>query len=132
MSALNTERNTPFRAGERFSDAVLGGSQIWAGSLVVLDASGYAQPATAEAGLVVRGVALHSVDARDEADGALQIETGTGICRLAAAETIDRSHIGEVAYAEDDQSVGLTATERTVVGPIVDVDVEGVWVRVGI
>jgi hypothetical protein len=46
MTALTADRDTPMRDGDSYSYPMAAATEIFAGSLVVLDASGNAEPAT--------------------------------------------------------------------------------------
>ncbi|WP_293266748.1 hypothetical protein [Neptunomonas sp.] len=128
MSALTTNRNTLRRAQGSHVDPVAAGAVIHSGALIVLNATSFAQPATAAAGLRIRGVAEHASNNVAGADGAGSIVTKVGAHFLANAGDIDRSHIGSTAYISDDQTVTAVSTGSSVVGRIEDVESGGVWV----
>jgi hypothetical protein len=128
MTALTTNRNTPRRAQGSHVDPIAAGAVIHSGALIVLNATHYAEPATAAAGLRVRGVANHPANNATGADGAGDITTLNGAHRFANAGDIDRSHIGSTAYITDDQTVQADNTSTSAVGRIEDVDASGVWV----
>jgi hypothetical protein len=88
-------------------------------------------------GLVVRGVARDTADNSGGANADMNVETERGVYRFensASADEITRAEIGDTAYIVDDQTVAKTddSSERSAAGTIVDVDAQGVWVRVGI
>ncbi len=128
MAALTKNRNTQRRAQGSHVDPVAAGAVIYSGALVVLNATHYAQPATAAAGLRVRGVADHAVNNVAGADGAGSVTTKNGAHLFANAGDIDRSHIGATAYIADDQTVKADGTGTSAVGRIDDVESAGVWV----
>ncbi len=138
MTALSASRNTPERAtGDLFSDPVKAASLIHGGALVVLDASGWAVKASTATGLVVRGVAMAPADNTDGANGAIAVESRRGVFRFAnsaSGDAITRAEIGDTAYIVDDQTVAKTdgSGTRSAAGTIVDLDAEGVWVRIGL
>ena len=129
MTALTKDRPTAQRAGHLVSDPLAAGVTIYAGGMYVLDGSGDATPATAAATTPVRAVARkRAVQAQgdeltDGARGVFCFANSTG------GTEITRAHIGENAYAVDDQTVANAGT--CIAGEILDVDEGGVWVRIG-
>src|SRR3989339_1611977 len=69
MSALTRDRATPYREGIEVEYLVAANTKIYAGSLVCLNAAGYAVPAADTAGYQLAGVALEQVDNSDGSDG---------------------------------------------------------------
>ncbi len=138
MTAQTANRINPRRAtGDLFSDPVKAASAIFAGALVVLDASGWAVKASTATGLTVRGVATRPADNAGGGNGAINVESERGTFRFAnsaSTDAITRAEIGDTAYIVDDQTVAKTdgSGTRSAAGVIVDVDAQGVWVRVGI
>ena len=133
MTALTEDRNTKRREGEHFSDPVAATKKIYAGSIVVLSATGYAQPGTTALNLVARGIAQEQVDNSAGGDGDLNVESRAGEDAYLVANdgSIDRTDIGSDCYIVDDQTVAKTdgGGTRSLCGKIVDVDSAGVWVR---
>lgn len=120
---------------------VAASTRIWSGALVMSDADGFAEPAAAGVGngaRIVHGVACETVDNRDGADGDLtvKVEKGTrDFGNSAGGDAITGAHVGQIAYAVDDQTVALTAGggNRPAVGRIAQVDAQGrVFVEVGV
>lgn len=137
MTALTQERNTPLRAGLVTHDPVAAATRIYAGSLVALDAAGNAVPGSTATTLVARGRARTTVDNRDGSAGDLSVEVEEGVFRFgnsASSDAITRTEIGSNCYIVDDQTVAKTngSTTRSIAGKVVDVDAEGVWVRIGV
>lgn len=135
MTALTKDRNTPRRAGVQFNDPVAASTRIFAGSLLCLNAAGFAVPGSTSATLKARGIAEEQVDNRDGAAGALRIESRRGVfpfANSASADEITRADIGNTAYIVDDQTVAKTSATntRSVAGIIRDVDEAGVWVEI--
>lgn len=130
MTALTADRATRARTGEYIEDPVAAGVTIFAGALVVLDATGYAAPGTTATGLVARGRAEEHVDNSAGADGAVSVRVRRGIFRFANDSSVDRTTIGKTAYIVDDQTVAATdgTGTRSAAGEVVDVDADGVWV----
>jgi len=131
--ALTTDRNTPAREGALFQDPVAASAKIYAGGLVVLNATGYAAPGSTATGLTARGRAEEQVDNSAGADGALSVKTRSGCFRFKNDASINRTHINKTAYIVDDETVAATdgTGTRSAAGTIDDVDSDGVWVQVG-
>ena len=131
--ALTADRNTPYRDGDSIVLGVATLKKIYAGSLVALDANGYATPGATATTLKGLGRAEEQVDNSSGLDGALTVEIRRGIFRWAnssAADEIADDDIGKRCYIVDDQTVALTngTNTRSVAGIIFDVDDDGVWV----
>lgn len=133
MPALARDRNTQKRVLTRFGKVpVDGGSHIFAGSLVGLNATGYLVPMTATTSLRCLGMALENVDNTDGADGDLLCDVEPGIFKWAngsGADEIAFDDIESVCYALNDNSVAIVGTARSVAGRVIGVESDGVWVR---
>lgn len=136
MTALTTPRLTKARSGALLSVAVAAATKIQGGSLVCLNAAGYAVKGTAAAGLRALGRAEQTIDNSAGAAGDLPIEVHPGHFiweNAAAGDAVTRADIGRHAWIVDDQTVGRTpSSSRSPAGIIVDVDGNGVWVRSGL
>lgn len=128
MSALTADRNTPRRDGIEFSYPMAASKEIFAGALVFLDTAGNAEPATTATGKICAGAAQEYKLSTTIALTAIKVRTGC--FRFANGETITKAHIGDLAYALDDQTLYRTASGKSPVGVIVDVDTDGVWVKI--
>ena len=133
MTALTKDRNTVQRQGDEFNHPVAAGVHIFGGSLVVLDASRNAAPGSTATGLIAAGRAEEDVDnsAGTAGDDTVQVRKGT--FSFANDGTVTRADIGANAYIVDDQTVadGDGGGTRSIAGEIVDVDADGVWVKIG-
>lgn len=133
MTALTTDRNTPIRQDRTLeSHPVKGGVTIFAGSLVVLDAAGWAMPGQAGVGLIALGRAEGRRSAVTNGEVNVRIRRGVfPFANSAGADAITRAEIGDPAYVVDDQTVAKTSASntRSVAGIIRDVDAQGVWVE---
>ncbi len=104
MAALTKDRNTTYREGIELDVPVKGNTRIFAGSLVAVDATGYAVPAGNTAGHRFMGVALEQVDNRSGADGAATVRLRTcGVFEFEAV-SISRANLGAEMYVVDDQT----------------------------
>jgi hypothetical protein len=132
MAALTKDRNTPSREGKIVVHPVAAGAVFFVGALAVLNATGYAEPATTATGKKGLGRATEAVSNASGADGAAFVEVERGVFAYANDGTVTRAHIGGSAYAMDDQTVAPTdgTGTRSAVGIIRDVDAaNGVWVE---
>jgi hypothetical protein len=134
---LTQDRLIKTRAGTNFNDPLAATTKIFAGSLVALNAAGYLVPGATATTLVARGVAQEQVDNSAGIAGDKSCESRPGIYPFknsASTDLITRAEIGDDCYIVDDQTVAKTngTTTRSVAGKIVDIDSDGVWVRVGI
>ncbi len=134
MAALTKDRNTKERAGVDFVDPVAAGKTIHAGALVVLNATGYAEPGSTATGLTARGRAEDAADNASGADGDISVRVKKGVFLFAnhGADAVDRTHIGSTCYIVDDQTVAATdgTGTRSAAGTVMDVDADGVWVKI--
>jgi hypothetical protein len=136
MTALAADRNTLARDGTLFVYPVAASVTCYAGAIAVLDASGNVKPAVTATGLTAVGRFVERV-ANGATAAAVSVGVEPGVFRFensASADEITKAEIGDDAYLVDDQTVAKTSatSTRSVAGKIVDVDDQGVWVRVGI
>jgi len=134
--ALTADADTPTRLTNLYTRPIAAGKKIFGGSLVVLDASGNANPGSAAAGLIADGRAVSQVDNTAGSAGALTVDVQKGVFQFAnssAGDLIDATCIGLACYIVDDGTVAKTSSSgtRSVAGIVVDVDSNGVWVAVG-
>lgn len=131
MTALTKDRNTARRSGDEYSHPVAASTKIFAGSLVALNATGYAAPGSAVATLKSPGRAEEQVDNSAGANGAKTVTVSKGTFKWAnhGTNTLNRTHIGSTCYIEDDQTVGSSATGKSAAGTVMQIDSDGVWVR---
>lgn len=133
MVALTKDRNTKTRPGDDFNHPVAAAAIIFAGSILCLNAAGDAVPGSTSTTLVAIGRAEEYVDNSAGAAGDLTVNGRKGVFHFANDGTIARVDIGGSAYIVDDQTVADNdgAATRSVAGEIVDVDADGVWVKIG-
>jgi hypothetical protein len=134
MTALTADRSTPSRAGISRSGAVAASTTIYAGAMLMRDASGYIVEGQTATGLVGVGRAEKAVDnsAGSAGDKTAEFRPGTFYwAHSAGADEITIADIGQKAYAVDDQTVAKTdgTSTRSPAGIVDDVDANGVWVR---
>ncbi|MDI1231339.1 MAG: hypothetical protein PSU93_09340 [Methylobacter sp.] len=133
--ALTADRNTPSRSGQQFSYP-LAAAKLFAGSIGVINSSGYLTKGSTATGLKCVGRINAQVDnsAGNAGDVSGEVENGTFRWKnSAAADAITLAEVGTVCYIVDDQAVAKTSGTgtRSPAGIVVDVDADGVWVRMG-
>ncbi len=134
MTAATTSRQLAYRDGNTAGFSVAASTTIYAGTLIEMNASGYAIPATAGADKYYAGIALHDVDNSQGANGDITVvvrQWGTVLLLNNSTNPLDQANIGGYAYLVDDQTVDSISASRTPVGRTEAVDAEGVWVRLG-
>lgn len=133
MTALSAGRVTPeydpFSADRTYPIDAL--SQIWEGGIVVLDTTGYAAAGTSTTSLVAVGVAQQS-KLGGATDGATSIEVHEGVFKFNADSAFAATTVGGDCYIVDDNTVSVTATNRSRAGTVCAVDGSYVWVGIGI
>lgn len=134
MSSLFADRQTPKRSGRDFSFPVAGATLIWAGSIVAINANGYATKGATSTTLKAVGVAINRADNSAGADGAESVSVERSVWRMAnsaSGDLITLADIGSLCYIVDDQTVAKTSGggTRSIAGTVRDVDAIGVWVE---
>ena len=136
MTALAADRLTKARRPGTWHYGQKGATTIFAGALACLDANGLAVPgATATTLIPVGRCVRRSVNAG--ADSSIRVEVEPGVFQFAnsaAGDLVAITEIGKDVYIVDDQTVAKTSgtNTRSIAGKCMDVDANGVWVRVGI
>jgi hypothetical protein len=132
--SLTKDRATPYRDGTHVQLPVKAGVQIFVGSLVV-QKGGLIMPGHAAPGLHCLGRAERAVDNTRGQDGDVCVLIKSGVAFKfdnAIGDEVDLSHVGGTCFIVDDATVALTdgAGTRSAAGKIVDVDDDGVWVKI--
>ncbi|KIO49600.1 hypothetical protein [Nitrosospira sp. NpAV] len=131
--ALAADRNTHMQDGELISVPVATGVTIYAGALVVANASGYATPGAVATTLTYLGRAEEQV-VNPGANGAKNVL----VRRRKAfkwlnhgADAVTQADLGKTCYVIDDQTVAKTngTNTRSAAGVVIGVDSDGVWVQ---
>lgn len=78
---------------------------IYAGTLVATDASGNLVPASADTTLTVVGIADEAANNSSGSAGDLEVIVDTCIAKMVNGDSITKAHVGDSAYATDDQTV---------------------------
>ncbi|MCJ8285110.1 hypothetical protein [Halomonas sp.] len=132
--ALNADRNTPHRDGQAVALPVVAGAEIFAGALVVANATGYVAPGSTATGLTYLGRAEAHVDNSAGGDGDLTVEVRRGLAfRFAndSGDPVTQASLGKVAYIVDDETVAASdgTGTRSTAGVVVLIDDAGVWIE---
>ncbi len=129
-TALTAPRNTVEVEGQYIS-LTQASNIIYAGSIVALNSSGVAVPASDASGLSVIGRAeVTSDNTGSTYDSAHVLRVKRGVFRWENGGTFTDADIGDFAYVLDDATVftAALATNDIPAGLIFDVDSDGVWV----
>lgn len=131
--SLVADRNTQMKDAELISVPAAANAKVFAGALVVANATGYAAPGSAAANLIYLGRAEDYVDNTGGADGAKSV-----IVRRkkafkwanSGADPVTQASLGKACYIVDDQTVALTNGNgtRSPAGIVLGVDADGVLV----
>jgi len=131
--ALTKDRNTPFREGDLVSHPVAAAKKIYAGALVVLNATGYAEPGSTATTLKAVGRAEVFADNSTGLDGAVSVSIRRGAFKYKNhTDAVTRADIGNSCYIVDDETVAKTngTSTRSAAGKVIDLDTDGVWVEI--
>lgn len=131
MSATTTDRNTSARRTDEITIGVAATTALLAGAMGARNASGYAVHASDAAGLRVLGRISAEADnsAGANADIEAVIEPGIFLWENDETAPVAITHIGEVCYVKDNQTVQSSpGTHGVIAGIVKGVTSAGVWV----
>lgn len=116
---------------------VAASTTIYGGSIVALNQSGYAVPASAGQSLVIVGVAVAIADNSAGSAGAISVAIERGVFSFnnsSSTSAITDADIGRVVYAADDNTVARISAIGTLpsVGKVMGLDGSDVLVEVGL
>lgn len=104
--ALTRDRSTSYREGVEVELPVAANTKIYSGSMVCVNADGYAAPAANISGYRFMGVAMEQVDNSCGANGVLTVRLRrVGVFEFDAAN-LTQAQVGNAMYAVDDQTFG--------------------------
>lgn len=132
MSVLTRDRNTPFMNAEVIGVPAAAGAKIYAGAIVVANATGFAAPGSTATTLTYLGRAEESVDNTNGANGAVTaLVRRLNAFQWANDGSVTQAHLGKTAYIVDDQTVAATdgTGTRSAAGRIVGVESDGIWIE---
>ncbi|WP_286694981.1 hypothetical protein [Spongiibacter sp. UBA1325] len=133
MTAATKNRNTPSRASTSRGYPVASGVHALAGTIAVLSATGFAEPATTATGKITLGCFDHECNNTNGPDGGATANVKRGYFRFEnslAADEITLTDLGQTCYLVDNQTVAKTdgTGTRSIAGIVDDIDDQGVWV----
>ena len=116
------------RSGDKIALTVKSGETIYGGALVMLDGA-EAIDAKTVANKMTVGIAVA------DAKGGEVVEVETGVFAFAnstSTDTLTKADIGNNAFVIDNQTIAKTdgSSARSIAGTVVDVDADGVWIRI--
>ena len=124
MSALAVDRETPVQGQViRSRPYKMAAVEIFAGSLVALNAAGYLTPAANTAGLRVVGVAQTTIDNSAGAAGDETMVVDEGVFLFEnGSPALTQAHVGSTIFAQDDQTVSSSSTQGIKAGVMLGID----------
>jgi hypothetical protein len=134
MTAAAQDRDSKNKLSARriIDIPVAASTLLYAGTMIARNAAGNAVAATAASGLPVVGVSREKADNSSGSAGDIVVEVETGVHLMVndgTATVIDPTHLGTLCYVQDDQTVGILATDSGAVAGIVEaVTTDGVYV----
>ena len=138
MTAAIANRDTPefaFQGGDYSNREVpvKAATKIFAGTIVALDASGFAAPASTALNLIILGVAQALADNSAGAAGDIKVKVKPGVYKLVNTGPIVQADLGKTCFVTDDQTVAKTdgGGTKSAAGKVFQVDSDGVWVSTG-
>ncbi len=136
MTASTTDRRLQMRGIEIIGGLVGDAEELFAGTIVCRDATGYIVDGADSAALVFAGIARDAVDNSEGDDGDLSIDLyHRGQFRFAVQGGCDQADVGALVYVKDNNTVAKAADcdERILVGRIAEI-VEGssteAWIEI--
>ncbi|NDW44395.1 hypothetical protein [Ruegeria sp. PrR005] len=133
MPALTSDRNTHAAQGDARQGAVAAGERIFAGALIMRNATGYLVKGATALNLVGVGRAEEASDNTGGADGDISVpyRPGVFLYRNDLSDPVTLADCGSVCFAVDDQTVAATdgTGTRSKAGIVDMIDPNGVRVR---
>lgn len=104
MSGLTRDRATAYREGVELEFPVAASTKIFAGSMVCINANGYAVPAADTSGYRFVGVAMEQRDNSAGLDGGHSVRVRRAGAFEFDAASITQAMVGQPMYAVDDHT----------------------------
>lgn len=135
MTAATQERNTPTRDNVDYVFPVAASKKILAGTLVMLDTSGNAEPGATATGKTAAGIAQETIDNTGGGAGDVEVKVRRGtylLANSASSDEITDADWGATCYVVDNQTVAKThdTNTRSAAGTVRGVTPAGVWVEI--
>lgn len=134
MTATTAERLTQQRNTGDLLSIPAAVQKVLAGTIVVLNTSGFAEMGTTATGKIALGVANCTADNSAGAAGDINVEIMRGVFKFAnsaSGDAIALTDYGTNCYIVDNQTVAKTSgsSTRSIAGVVRGVDADGVWVQ---
>ena len=111
MAALTNVRDTSELGGKYIALPVKGATTIYQGSIVAIDATGYAIPGKKATGLKAAGRAEETVENKGgDGEAVIRVARGVFIFENSTSGKITAAEVLGPCYIENDQTVTKTAT----------------------
>ncbi len=122
MTVLAADKASKTKTGRIYSYPVDGGSLIFKGALVVVNAAGFLEPAAdAAAKSSVVGIAFEQADNVSGSDGDISVRVIADVRVVMAATAITAAMIGDTMHVVDDATVDdAVGTNGVVAGTLVE------------
>jgi hypothetical protein len=131
MGVLTADRVTAVK-DPGLQSFLVGTDIIYKGSLVTIDATGYALAGQDASGHKLGGVAVENVDNSAGSPGAASVRLWTEGVFLFAATSITQAMVGKMMYVVDDQTFDDDSTNKVPAGILVEyVSATSGWIDVG-
>lgn len=131
--ALAADRDTPRQQAVLIPVPMAASAVIYAGALVVANASGYAAPGSTATTLTYLGRAEEAVSNAGGSNGDKTVMVRRKEAfkfKNSGSDAVTQASIGKVCYIVDDETVAATngTNTRSAAGKVVGVESDGVWV----
>lgn len=131
---LSKDRNTAMKDGELIPVPVAATAVIFAGALVVANATGYAAPGSVATTLTYLGRAEEMVDNSGGADGDKSVlvrRKKAFFWKNSGTDPVTQASLGKPCYIVDDETVAATngTNTRSAAGTVVGIESGGIWVH---
>lgn len=132
MAAATSPIATPHKTDSVGFYKLAASTTIYGGTMVALNAAGYAIPAADTASTKVVGVADETVKNESATAGAANVRVKRGVFKFknASANPVVQATLHSNALVVDNQTVGADTTNDIVAGRVEALDPDGVWVRI--
>jgi len=108
--ALSADKALQYTEGVELSFPVVAADIIYAGSLVCVNAAGYALPGSDTAGLIFQGIAVEQVDnSLGDAGDKTVVLRRRGLIKMTLGTAISQANVGDNVFLVDDESVDIAA-----------------------
>lgn len=110
LGALSADKKIEYTEGVELGFPVINADIIYGGSLVCVNADGYALPGSDTAGLIFQGIAVERVDnSSGNAGDKIVTLRRRGLVKMTLAHSITQANVGDNVFLVDDESVDVAA-----------------------